>query len=204
MFGLKISFIYWICCAFVSSVFVSLDIRLHTLVVYLSYASSNIAELGNESNTEKGYAMTKDHWPTLWFFLFMKLSQQINHHPYPWALHYTHRFRLLLCYQMSVCVHIVRRTSIHTFTLVIWECAFVCACGSDGDIAMAVCNGLFFITFSSPSPFHFHSHPWLHVIRFVTMSYAHCVWNVWFEIFSPPRPPRKIFYKIYVGWYYFG
>lgn len=104
MFGLKISFIYWICCAFVSSVFVSLDIRLHTLVVYLSYASSNIAELGNESNTQKGYAMTKDHWPTLWFFLFMKLSQQINHHPYPWALHYTHRFRLLLCYQISVCV----------------------------------------------------------------------------------------------------
>lgn len=92
--------------------------------------------------------MTKDHWPTLWFFLFMKLSQQINHHPYPWALHPSLSSVAVLSIVRACTLYILRRTSIHTFTLVI--CVYVF--GSDEDIAMALCNGLFFITFASPSP----------------------------------------------------
>lgn len=107
---------------------------------------------------------------------------------------YTHRIRLLLCYQLCVCecAHCTTYFNPHFYP------GHLCVCGNDGDIAMAVCNGLFFITFPSPSPFL--SHPWLHVIRFVTMRIVFGMFGlVWFKLIFSPSPPHERFFTKFMS-----
>lgn len=140
----------------------------------------------------------------------MKLSQQINHHPYPWALAPIALF--VCCCAVGAancacaCVHCTTYFNPHFYPghLCVW-----CACEIDGDVAMSVCNGLFFITFA----------PSFHLLSPLTPFHSPCnndpcvlclecsVWFslTWFGIFpSFALRHTKYFNKIYVGWYYFG